>query len=134
MMKRKSFGSTAYIGYMYDARKEEVLNMSIFTKSQLPPSLVQTYENPNTNYQFTFEDSNEEKFKNLNVQAELKVDILCGLVPLNGSGNYKIIHFLIVFHFWFVFSLVRFFVSSFSFFQYSSRITYFTQNLLKKTS
>ena len=84
-IKRKSTDLSGILGYLYDARKEKVISMSIFGKD-LPRELIESQETNNTDFKFDFSDSNEEKFKKLNIEAELKCDILCGMVKLEGSG------------------------------------------------
>ena len=84
-IERKSMGQSSYLGFLYDARNEKVLSMSIFNQ-ELPVSLIKFQETNNTYYEYDFNDSNEEKFSKLNVEAELKCDILSGLITLKGSG------------------------------------------------
>ena len=43
---------------------------------------------PHTKYLYDFSDSYEAKSNNLNVDAELKVSVLSGLLELRGSGKY----------------------------------------------
>ena len=87
MMKRKAIGRTCYLGYMYDARREEIINLSLFNDT-LPSELIESYETPNTRYDFTLADTYEEKFKKLSVDAQMKLNVLCGLFKLEGSGKY----------------------------------------------
>lgn len=42
----------------------------------------------NTEYDYSFEDSADTKFKKLNVNGELKLSVLCGLVEVSGSASY----------------------------------------------
>jgi hypothetical protein len=86
-IKRKTFGRAASLGYMYDARSENVLSLSIFNQP-LFDEFIQTVDTNFSDYTYSFNDSYEEKFCNLNVEAELKLSVMAGLFQLEGSAKY----------------------------------------------
>ena len=45
-------------------------------------------ESGNTDVELSMSDSFEEKFRKLDIEAELSVSLLCGMIKLSGSGKY----------------------------------------------
>ena len=86
-IKRKTFGRTASLGCLYDAHSDNILSLSIFNQS-LSNELIQTVDTHFSDYKYSFSDSFEEKFSNLNVEAELKLSVMGGLFKLEGSAKY----------------------------------------------
>lgn len=86
-INRKALGRAAQLGYLYDARKEEFCGLSLFT-SELPTSMISSIDVPDTQFEYEYLDTFEQKFKKLDVQAELKVSVLAGLFKLEGCGKY----------------------------------------------
>ncbi|CAB4492082.1 unnamed protein product [Rhizophagus irregularis] len=80
---RKSLGRGAFIGSLYNAANDKFCGTTIF-KSKYPDDslifhILKFYMNENTY---------KEKFNKLDVGAELKLSVLTGLIPLEGSGKY----------------------------------------------
>ncbi|CAF4944788.1 unnamed protein product, partial [Rotaria sp. Silwood1] len=86
-ISRKALGRASQLGYLYDARKEEFCGISLF-KNELPTTIVSSIDVPHTQFEYDFSDTFEQKFKKLDVQAQLKVSVLAGLFKLEGSGKY----------------------------------------------
>ena len=86
-IKRKAFGRAAALGSLYDSRSDNIMSLSIFNQS-LPNDLIQTVDTHFSDYKYSFNDSFEEKFSNLNVEAELKLSVMGGLFKLEGSAKY----------------------------------------------
>ena len=86
-IKRNTFGRAAVLGCLYDARTDNICSLSIF-KQSLPDKLIQTVDTHFSDYKYSFNDSFEEKFSNLNVEAELKLSVMGGLLSLEGSAKY----------------------------------------------
>ena len=61
---------------------------SIFTGKLAAEDDIYETELGTTDVELTLSDTLEEKFHCLDIQAELSVSILCGLVSLSGSGKY----------------------------------------------
>jgi hypothetical protein len=55
--------------------------------NQLPSNLIRQIDTPNTKYELDLSDTYETKFQKLDVQAELKLSVLSGLLTLEGSGS-----------------------------------------------
>ena len=83
----KSLGRVASLGDLYDARNEKFLGYSLL-KSDLPESCSTMTDIPYTNFKYDYSNTHESKFSNLDVTAELKVSVLCGMAKLEGSGKY----------------------------------------------
>ena len=86
-IKRKTVGRAAILGCLYDARSDNICPLSIFQDS-LPDELIQTVDTHFSDIKYSLNDSLEEKFSNLNVEAELKLTLMCGLLSLEGSAKY----------------------------------------------
>ncbi|RNA42114.1 neoverrucotoxin subunit beta-like [Brachionus plicatilis] len=80
-LRRKCPGFNVQLGYLYDARSERVVNMSILNTQNLPQEKIQLTEIKNTRYEHTFNDSYKEKYNN----SELKLEIMCKSITLSGS-------------------------------------------------
>jgi hypothetical protein len=83
---RAALGRNAGIGDLYDSSKDEFVMASIFKNDSAPNSTVS--ENQNTKIEFEKTDQFSEKCRKLNVDSQLGVSVLVGLVQLQGSGNY----------------------------------------------
>src|SRR4051795_12564074 len=87
IIRRKSLGRIAYIGSLYNATKDTLCGTTIF-KAVLPDKTVNRAQVPHTELLFEYEESFKEKFDKLNVEAELQLSVLLGLLELEGSGKY----------------------------------------------
>ncbi|CAG8588901.1 18299_t:CDS:2 [Racocetra persica] len=86
-IQRKALGRGAVIGSLYDATKDIFCKTSIL-KTELPPNSINRIYVPNTSITYECEDSYLDKFKNLEVESQLRISVLLGLVALDGSGKY----------------------------------------------
>lgn len=80
-------GRVARIGELYDARSDQFLHISM-TENNLPAEIIQSTENKHSNIKYLKMNTLEEKLTTLNVQAELKLSVLGGLVQVSGSGKF----------------------------------------------
>ncbi|CAG7734109.1 unnamed protein product, partial [Allacma fusca] len=80
-------GSVAKLGDLYDARRDKFCGISIL-KDSAPDSAIQTRDNPFSDTKYFHSDKYSDKFDKLDVKAELKLSVLCGLFSLKGSGRY----------------------------------------------
>ncbi|KAF0561998.1 p-loop containing nucleoside triphosphate hydrolase [Gigaspora margarita] len=87
IIQRKALGRAAEIGFLYDATRDVFCGFSIF-KTELQPNIIRKIDTPHTYLKYEYEDSYKEKFSILDVEAQLKISILSGLSPLEGSGKY----------------------------------------------
>lgn len=84
---RSSLGRMANLGDLYDARKDDFVGINIFRQT-LPEISINCKDNPQSSYAYKSTNHLAEKFSQFNVNAELQLSILAGMVKLQGSGNY----------------------------------------------
>jgi len=86
---RQALGRTAHLGDLYDARTDTFCSKSIL-KKQLPTNspAIETTVNKRSNRHYIESDSLEEKMSKLDVDLQLKLSILAGLVIPGGSAKY----------------------------------------------
>ncbi|UZO10763.1 uncharacterized protein OCT59_002341 [Rhizophagus irregularis] len=84
---RKSLGRGAFIGSLYNAANDKFCGTTIF-KSKYPNDSINKINIPHTEILYEYENTYKEKFNKLDVGAELKLSVLTGLIPLEGSGKY----------------------------------------------
>ncbi len=83
-----ALGKVASLGDLYDARSDSFINgLSIFT-GPLPEDILLKVDNRTSETDFIYDENAAIKFDKLNVEAQLKLSILAGLVKLEGSGRY----------------------------------------------
>ena len=87
-ISRQALGRVAWLGDLYDATHERFCATSVFKNSRAPSRVVNEQENHYSNISVTTTDSVEEKLNALDVNAELKVSVLSGMVDLGGSAKY----------------------------------------------
>jgi GTPase SAR1 family protein len=86
-IRRKSLGRAALIGSLYNATRDTFCGTTIL-KAKIPSDSISRIEIPNNELSYEYEDSYKEKFKKLDVEAELKLSILARMFNLEGSGKY----------------------------------------------
>ena len=86
-ISRAALGRFARLGDLYDARKDEFLSINGL-KSPLSEDDIFEDEANTTNVDFILTDSIDEKFDKLNIDAELSLSIMSGLIKLSGSAAY----------------------------------------------
>ncbi|PKY51376.1 hypothetical protein RhiirA4_446799 [Rhizophagus irregularis] len=87
IIRRKALGRTAFIGSLYNATRDTFCGTTIL-KTEFPNDSINRADIPNSELSYEYEDSYVEKFTRLDVEAELKLSALAGLVTLEGSGKY----------------------------------------------
>ena len=87
-IKLKSLGRSADFGSFYDARTDSFIHGIKLFNQTIPESLIKTTDSTQTSYSYNFEDTMSSKFEKLEINAELKLSILAGLISLEGSGKY----------------------------------------------
>ncbi|GES75094.1 P-loop containing nucleoside triphosphate hydrolase [Rhizophagus clarus] len=87
IIRRKSLGRTAFIGSLYNATRDTFCGTTIL-KTEFPIDSISRADVPNSELSYEYEDSYMEKFNELNVEAELKLSVLAGLISPEGSGKY----------------------------------------------
>lgn len=87
-LSRKTFDKSASLGLLYDVRNDTIIPVSISNRT-LPNDAIFTCDISSIEYICSLNDSLEEKFNYLNINAELRLSIMCGLLNIEGnSGKY----------------------------------------------
>ncbi|XP_054153106.1 uncharacterized protein LOC128951849 [Oppia nitens] len=86
-LKKASLGRVAQLGEFYDARTDNFVGINLFA-TQLAKQSISSIENAFTDLKFTTDDSLQNKFNQLDVEASLKLSVLGGKVNLGGSAKY----------------------------------------------
>ena len=85
----KAIGRNAQLGSLYDAYNEKfVKGLTLINITELPANTVTSTDISRTVYKYIYTDSLNEKFENLEIQAELKASIMAGLLEIGGSAKY----------------------------------------------
>ncbi|CAB4418188.1 unnamed protein product [Rhizophagus irregularis] len=87
VITRKSLGRGAFIGSLYNVSNDTFCGTTIF-KSKYPDDSIRKVDISHTEILYEYENTYKEKFNKLDVEAELKLSVLTGLIPLEGSGKY----------------------------------------------
>ncbi|POG62851.1 hypothetical protein GLOIN_2v1882581 [Rhizophagus irregularis DAOM 181602=DAOM 197198] len=87
VITRKSLGRGAFIGSLYNVANDTFCGTTIF-KSKYPDDSIRKVDISHTEILYEYENTYKEKFNKLDVEAELKLSVLTGLIPLEGSGKY----------------------------------------------
>jgi GTPase SAR1 family protein len=85
--KRPAMGETAKIGTLYNSKNDSFLPCSIFNQ-ELPVHSITTKQIHRKSTKIIYTDSYQDKLKQMEVENEFGVSILCGLVDPRGSGVY----------------------------------------------
>ena len=88
-ISREALGRIARLGDLYDATSDNFCGVSIF-QEQLPPHspAITTTDNHRIHSKVQITSSLNEKFSALEVEADLMLSILAGLIKLGGSAKY----------------------------------------------
>ena len=90
ILSRQALGRVAKLGDLYDIRTDQVTGSSAFS-AQLPLNLVNSQEHqPHAEYLIEKTNTLKEKFEKLDIEEELQLSIIGGLVKLEGSGKFII--------------------------------------------
>ena len=84
---RQAVGRAAWLGDLYDARTDTFCSTSIFNEQLATDSpAIRTQDIHHTSTVYTESDSFEEKMSKLDVDLQLTLNILAGLVIPGGSA------------------------------------------------
>uniref|UniRef100_A0A8C1GNA6 Si:dkey-79i2.4 n=1 Tax=Cyprinus carpio TaxID=7962 RepID=A0A8C1GNA6_CYPCA len=83
-----ALGRTFQLGMLYDCRKDALVpGITLWDKEQLQQS-IRHHPQINTDFNITASDSIEEKYHLLNIDGNLKLNILSGLINVRGAAKY----------------------------------------------
>ncbi|KAJ4465125.1 hypothetical protein C8R41DRAFT_109428 [Lentinula lateritia] len=85
-MDLPALGRPAFLGQLYDATSERLMNTQLFSPEVA--SKVQIVPNPSNSVKFKDISTISERSHALDINAELSLSILGGLIDLKGSGQY----------------------------------------------
>jgi len=86
-LERSALGRSGHLGALYDFRTDSFQGDNIFNQKIGKDEIYSTVQG-NTVVELVLSDSLEDKFHHLNIEAELSVSILSGLIKVSGSGKY----------------------------------------------
>lgn len=84
---RQAIGRHGFIGGLYDVRTDRFEGRSLFNR-QLPPSYVSTADCAYTTYVVDENESQKDTFNKLNIDGSLKINLMAGLLKIEGSAKY----------------------------------------------
>ncbi|CAF4055476.1 unnamed protein product [Adineta steineri] len=87
LIERQAIGRPGYIGSLYDIRTDQFVLGNLFEK-ELPVSFLKCYDCADVRYWLDFHTSQKETFDNLNIEANLKLALIAGLIKAEGSAKY----------------------------------------------
>ncbi|KAI3603914.1 neoverrucotoxin subunit alpha-like [Moniliophthora roreri] len=85
-LKLPALGRPAFLGQLYDASSEHLLNVQLFTAEMVKKT--QTIPNAFTSIKYKDVNTITDRARAMDISAELSVGILSGLIELKGSGQY----------------------------------------------
>ncbi|CAG8615968.1 4350_t:CDS:1 [Ambispora gerdemannii] len=83
-IQRKALGRTAEIGALYNSARDSFCGTTLLQTE----THTNKVDSPHSELSYSYEDSYNEKFSKLNIEAELKLSFLAGLVSSEASGKY----------------------------------------------
>uniref|UniRef100_A0A914PDK4 Uncharacterized protein n=1 Tax=Panagrolaimus davidi TaxID=227884 RepID=A0A914PDK4_9BILA len=86
---KQSLGRSVSLGDCYDATTEKFTGLNIFIK-ELPNEVIRKQDITNQSWNYDFSNSTTSKLSMLNLDGELKLSLLCDMLP-NISGSAKFI-------------------------------------------
>ncbi|CAF4556673.1 unnamed protein product [Rotaria sp. Silwood2] len=86
-IRRKALGRGGELGTLYDARTDKLLLGNIFN-SKLPEDALCEIDCHKSDFKYDESNSWSTTLEKLNIEAELKLNILSGQVDIEGNGKY----------------------------------------------
>jgi len=86
---RQALGRAAFLGDLYDAKTDRFCGINLF-KATPRSSAIKKQDNPHSNISITASGSTDEKLNTLDVNGDLKLSVLAGMVQLGGAAKYLI--------------------------------------------
>lgn len=86
-LEEPALGRDGFLGDLYDARTGQFLGGSIFA-GKFPQDAVTTLDRCHQDYSFDHENTYSSALNNWNIEGELKLNILSGLIKIEGKGKY----------------------------------------------
>ncbi|CAF0974258.1 unnamed protein product [Adineta steineri] len=87
LIERQAIGRSGSIGSLYDIRTDQFVMGNLFN-DVLPDAFIKRSDCANVSYWLDFHSSQKETFNNLNIEANLKLALMAGLLKVEGSAKY----------------------------------------------
>uniref|UniRef100_A0A671Y414 Neoverrucotoxin subunit beta-like n=1 Tax=Sparus aurata TaxID=8175 RepID=A0A671Y414_SPAAU len=88
VMNIAALGQPFTLGMLYDARRDELIpGLTLWDKNSLKEKTVETSQQT-SNFEVSASDSIESKSSLMDIEASLKVSLMCGLIKVGGSAKY----------------------------------------------
>ncbi|CAF0787981.1 unnamed protein product [Adineta steineri] len=87
LIERQAIGRSGNIGSLYDIRTDQFVMGNLFS-DELPDSFIQRSDCANVSYWLDFHSSQKKTFNKLNIEANLKLALMTGLLKVEGSAEY----------------------------------------------
>ncbi|CAF1227424.1 unnamed protein product [Adineta steineri] len=87
LIERQAIGRSGNIGSLYDIRTDQFVMGNLFN-DVLPDPFIKRSDCANVSYWLDFHSSQKETFNNLNIEANLKLGLMAGLLKVEGSAKY----------------------------------------------
>ncbi|KAF8426193.1 hypothetical protein EV426DRAFT_641150 [Tirmania nivea] len=84
---RPALGQIAKLGTLYDAREDIFLPLCILN-AKVPRSVITRMEKTITEFDFSEDDSLQDRFNKMGLNTDLQASYLSGFVKVEGSGRY----------------------------------------------
>lgn len=86
-ISKNNIGNTMSLGSLYNLRNDRYVGHTLFNK-KLYDDLISFIDDNKTYVEMLYDESYKEKIKKLNIDGDLKLSVLAGLVKLQGHGKY----------------------------------------------
>ena len=83
-----ALGRSFTLGYLYDIRRDIIVNKSLWDIEDLKGNKVSVDPQPYSNFSVAISDTIEDKTSVMNIDANLKMSFLSGLIKVGGSAKY----------------------------------------------
>jgi len=84
----QALGRPFALGYLYNIRRDMVINRSLWNQSQLTEDKITRKSSESTDFKVEISNSIEESLTLMDISASLKMSFLGGLVDVSGSAKY----------------------------------------------
>ncbi len=90
MITRRAFSRTANLGQLYDAHNDMLLPSNILNLNEKDniQTAIKNNKNEYVEHDFLYAYTNDDQFKHLEIDANLRLNLYAGLIDIGGSGKY----------------------------------------------
>lgn len=90
MITRRAFSRTANLGQLYDAHNDMLLPSNILNLNEKDTiqTAIKSNKNEYVEHDFVYAYTNDDQFRHLDIDANLRLNLYAGLIDIGGSGKY----------------------------------------------